>query len=449
VKRPSLAVMLALAAFLVIAAPAAARRSPPPKAPRYPIVPPDPRQPPVLGSAAAILVDARTGQVLFEQNSHARVYPASTTKILTSILLLETANLADTVTASENASTTKFANLYLQPGERISMEDLVYAIMLRSANDGSVAAAEHVAGSVEAFAHLMNEKAAQIGCTDSHFVNPNGVHDPEHYTSAADLAKIACYAIRNPRFNEIARTEKRVIGRSVRTLDNLVRNHNKLLGRFPGADGIKTGYVRQSGRCLVASATRPEGNGWWRLISVVMKSPDTYGESKALLDWGFRNFHPVTLARKGQVVGAAPVTGGARREAPLVAREEITAVVRRGQQAAALAVTATPLTAPVAAGQPAGSAQVRVDGKVVLEQPLLTAEAVGRSFIGELARPGGGVRWSWAWVALAVLGGGWYARSAAKGARRRGRRLAARGGGVHRRRPRARQRPARGAWDEY
>jgi serine-type D-Ala-D-Ala carboxypeptidase (penicillin-binding protein 5/6) len=230
-------------------------------------------QPPAVAAKSAILVDAQTGTILFEKDAHTRRAPASTTKIMTATLLLEHGGLDAPVTASARAAKTPYANLHLRPGERIPLRDMLYAILLRSANDGCVAAAETVASSVPAFVEMMNYKAREIGCTETHFVTPNGLYDPNHYTTAADLARMAIYATQYDLFNQIVATKEKLINRSIARTDSLMRNHNRLLSRYPGCDGIKTGYVRQSGKCLVASATRTEEGHPWRLIAVVLNSP--------------------------------------------------------------------------------------------------------------------------------------------------------------------------------
>src|SRR5690349_16708212 len=162
--------------------------------------------PPNVGAASAMLVDAVTGTVLWERNANQRRAMASTTKIMTAALLIERARMTDMVPISDHAIRTPYAGLNAKPGEQIGMEDLLYAIMLRSANDGCVAAAEHVAGSEAAFVGWMNDKAQQLGALDTHFVTTNGLFDPQHYTTAADLARIARYAVRYPLFNQVVAT---------------------------------------------------------------------------------------------------------------------------------------------------------------------------------------------------------------------------------------------------
>jgi D-alanyl-D-alanine carboxypeptidase (penicillin-binding protein 5/6) len=407
---------------------------------------------PKVKALSAILVDGRTGAVLWEKDARTRRPIASTTKIMTTLLLLEHANLTDTVVASKHAASTPYANLNLRPGERIPMADLLYAIMLRSANDGCVAAAEHVAGSEQAFVALMNQKARELGAVDTNFVTTNGLHDPNHYSTAEDLARIAAYAIRNPQFNALCGARTKTIRRSIAVKDSLVRNHNKLLQRYDGADGIKTGYVRQSGRCLVASATRAEGDYPWRLIAIVLNSGDTYGDTAAMLDWGFARFHPVVLARRGARVAMVRVRGGSPEEVPAIATDDLIAVVPREGASRAFGgslpvdhrLQLAELKPPILRDQPIGTMCSVVNGRVQRSMPLVAGAAVELDRAASVGRFGG-----WGVALLAVFGIRGYARSLAKGARRRRRRLPARGRGVDRRGAGPRRRTGgHPAWDE-
>ncbi|HTE19869.1 MAG TPA: D-alanyl-D-alanine carboxypeptidase family protein, partial [Armatimonadota bacterium] len=282
--------------------------------------PPAPTDPPLAGplckATSAVLMDASTGQVLWGKNAHARRPNASTTKIMTATLLIESGRLDDSVTFSERALKTEYANLHAKPGEQFPMLDLLYAILLRSSNDGCVALGEHLAGSPWRFAAQMTAKAREIGAVNTNFVTTNGLYHPQHYSTAYDLGLMARYAMQYPLFNEVVATQSRIIQRSINSKDTLIRNHNKFLGKYAGADGVKTGYVKESGRCLVASATKLENGNPWRLIAVVLNSPDTYGDSQRLMDWGRKNFQPVFFARAGEQVGVTSVDGGVESTVP-------------------------------------------------------------------------------------------------------------------------------------
>ena len=217
--------------------------------------------------------------MLFEKNADARRPPASTTKIMTSILLLENTNPTDVLTASPRAAATGGSSLNLKAGERITAHDMLYALMLRSANDGCVVVAEKVAGSEPKFAGMMTAKAHEIGAVNTHFGNCNGLNENPNVTTARDLSIMARYAFRFPEFNDAVHSKFYNIARAKENKDTLLRNHAKFLWHFPGADGVKTGFTNPAGHCFVGAAT---WNGW-RLVSVVLHSPDIVRETSELM----------------------------------------------------------------------------------------------------------------------------------------------------------------------
>lgn len=251
---------------------------------------------PTLGSAAAILVDVADGRVLFERSADEKRAIASTTKILTALVVLETSDLSDIVQASTRAEQVGaddplVTELELVAGERLSVQDLLYGLLLRSANDAAVALAEHVAGSQTAFAKLMTERARKAGARQSRFVNPHGFDHPDHYSTARDLALITLQAWRIPEFKKIVATQQYEIPWAGHPTPRKLVNRNQLLSGFPGANGVKTGQTKASGRSLVASATRQSESR----IAVVLSSPDPFADSRALLDFGFNQFRRVDV----------------------------------------------------------------------------------------------------------------------------------------------------------
>ncbi|MBI3910153.1 MAG: D-alanyl-D-alanine carboxypeptidase [Armatimonadetes bacterium] len=415
---------LALLALLLIPARAGWGQEPSPAIP--PTVPP----PPPIKASAAILVDMVTGTVLYQRSAHQRRPNASTTKIMTAIVILESGRLQEQVVISKNAIATEYANLSAHPGERIPLSDLLYPLLMRSSNDACVAAAEHLCGSPRAMADAMNRKVLEMGLKNTHFVTVNGLYDPQHYSSAADLAQMARYASQLPEFNEIVACRKHVIRRSLNKKDAVITNRNKFLNAYSGADGIKTGYVRQSGRCLVASATRVEGQYPWRLVTVVLNSPDPVRECSTLLDYGFQNFEPVFFARRGQPVGTAKVSGGTAASVPLVAQQDVLAVLPRGTvgQPILSVVPIRSLAAPLAERQVAGKIYGYLNGQMLSVADAGAGAAVARRF----------PFWPWTMVLLGMVLVPRYARALAKGARRRRRRLPATGRGADRPGPRGR-----------
>lgn len=227
---------------------------------------------------SAILIDGHTKEVVYQKDADVRRYPASTTKMMTLLVALERADMNDVVTVSAKAANTEGSSLELKTGEKIVMKDLLLGMMLESGNDAAVAVAEHVAGSVPAFAKLMNEKAKQIGATHTHFVNPNGLPNVNHYTTARDLALIAAYGYEHyPLFRKIVSTKE------ARIPHHSIENTNQLLWTYKGADGVKTGTTDAAGYCLVSSATRNKK----QFIAVVLHSEDRWRDSKVLLDYAF------------------------------------------------------------------------------------------------------------------------------------------------------------------
>lgn len=373
-----------------------------------------------IKASAAILVDATTGQVLFEKNADVQRPPASTTKIMTAILLLENLAPDELITAGLNAKETGGSSLNLAEGERITARDMLYALMLRSANDGCVAVAERIAGSEERFAEMMNEKARAIGATHTHFVNCNGLNCDGHLTTARDLALMARYAQRYPEFNAATRSRYYQIRRSSGSKDILLKNHAKFLWHFPGADGIKTGWTVPAGRCFVGGAT---WNGW-RLISVVLNSPDLVGETAALMKYGFQKFERTRAADAGSTQGIAQVEGGVAPTVPALLKDPLYVVKTRGGAAQIeLRPKLDVVSAPVAAGTKVGTVEVLENGQPAGQGLLVAAAPVAKSTVA-VAQKGGG-RWYFGFAALIGVIGLGYGSSFTKAARIRRSRLKA------------------------
>jgi len=237
-------------------------------------------QPPAVTAQAALLADARTGAILFQRNAHQRLAPASTTKLMTALLALERGDLADMVTVPPAALTVGEASMGLVAGETLTLEELLYGLLLVSANDAAQTIAIHIGGSVEGFVALMNARAAGMGLADTHFVNPHGLDASQHFTSAADLLTLTRQALGHADFGRIvAAPQATVAGR-------VLVSTNELLGTYPGADGVKTGTTDAAGQCLVASARWEEGQA----IVVLLGSGDRYSDAAALLDFYFQHY---------------------------------------------------------------------------------------------------------------------------------------------------------------
>lgn len=329
-------------------------------------------EPPSVEAKAAVLVDAATGAVLYQRGMHERRPMASTTKVMTALIALERCDPEEWVRIGEGVRGVTGSALYLEPGERMQMKDLLAALLLRSANDGAVAVAEHVSGSVDAFARLMNQRAQELGARNTHFVNPHGLHEPDHYSSAYDLALITREAMKHPLFRELVSTRWAEVWRPDTNGTQVVRNHNHLLWRADFVDGVKTGYVRQAGRCLVASGSEED----WQLIAVVLDSPDPFEESLALLQYGFARFRRTVHARAGDALGRAPVSRGRSRWVAAVCEGDLAGVVGPQMEEGRVEVALEEVEAPVAAGQRVGEARLVVGGRTVATSALVAGEPV-------------------------------------------------------------------------
>ena len=281
---------------------------------------------PAISATAAILVDASTGDVLYEKNADQSLPMASTTKIMTAVLTLENASLQDTTTISENAGGVGESSAWLEQGEVLSVEQLLYALLLQSANDSAVALAEHVAGSEDAFVEMMNAKALELGLEHTSFSNPHGLDEEGHFTSARDLASLAAYAMNIQKFREIVVTDEYQIPWPDHPYPRVMQNHNKLLKMYPDATGIKTGYTFGAGTCLVASAERDDID----LISVVLGGgQDYWDQTISLMEYGFNDFAHVEFAYSGQPLAEVEVGDFPRRKVSAVGSEDLVFTMRR------------------------------------------------------------------------------------------------------------------------
>ncbi|SFA74104.1 D-alanyl-D-alanine carboxypeptidase (penicillin-binding protein 5/6) [Selenomonas ruminantium] len=342
-----------------------------PNIPGLVVSPADPLQ--KLTARSAIVMDTVTGQILYERDIDARRYPASTTKMMTLIVALEHGKLDDIVTVSKNAEGVEGSTLWLVQGDKIPLGELLTGMMMHSGNDATVAVAEHIAGSVPAFVRMMNDKAEELGANSTHFVNPNGLPDEKHYTTAYDLAKIAAYGYSLPHFEEIVGKQEALYD-WVKDPAKKLRNENQMLWLYRGANGVKTGYTDAAGRCLV-SAARRDG---MQLVAVVLDSYYMWNDSIALLDYGFQNAHPKTLVKKGEVVAKVDVADGRHDELELIAAESLVAVEKTGETAKMERKVEVPreVAAPIKKGDVIGKVVCYYDGKAQGSIYLLAAQDV-------------------------------------------------------------------------
>ena len=319
-----------------------------------------------ISAEKAIVLDGLTGRVLYEKNADSQSLIASTTKIMTALLVCEQCNVLDRMRIPKEAVGIEGSSMYLKEGEILTIQELLYGLMLHSGNDAAVALAIYCGGTLEGFAQLMNDKAHDLGMVSSHFVNPNGLDAPDHYSTARDLAILSAYAMQNPIF------AKTVSCKSVKAGERYLTNHNKLLWRLEGANGVKTGYTKAAGRILVSGAKR-DGR---QLIAVTINAPDDWNDHTALLEDGFSRFSAKTVVEEGQCLGTQAVSGGQAGSVRLIAGEGFSYAMSAAEQVSIQLPGCGFVYAPVAEGQDAGFAHVFVDGAPVGKIPLVYGETV-------------------------------------------------------------------------
>lgn len=261
--------------------------------------------PPTTHAQAAALIDVTSGRVLYSEHGDRELPIASLTKIMTAIVAIEHGKLDEKVKVSPHAYRKEGSSIYLQLGEEMSLENMLYGLMLRSGNDAATAIAEHVGGSEEGFVHLMNEQVRLLGLKHTQFQNPHGLDAKGHYSSANDLAKMTAYALHHPIFKEMVRTKIKKAPNPNDPWDYKWDNKNKMLRLYEGADGVKTGYTKIARRCLVSSATR---NGQ-QLVAVTINDGDDWNDHGKLLNYGFANYPLTTVVEKGQQIQNGIVAG--------------------------------------------------------------------------------------------------------------------------------------------
>ncbi len=342
---------------------------------------------PEVGSPSAVLIDAASGQILFAKNPHERRAPASVTKIMTMDMIMDAvtqgrASLKDRVAVSERAfdQDPESTTMFLEAGETVPLEDILWGIAVASANDGSVAAAEHLGGSLERFVEMMNETARRLGMKDTHWSNPSGLPGKgPHYASAYDLALLSRHLVnRHPELLKYTATWEYWLTKGGKRF--WLTNFNRGLVEYPGMDGLKTGFTGEAGYCLAATAKR----GDRRLVAVVLGAASTKERNEDvynLMDWGFAAFDTLHLARSSEAVGKVRVLEGRTREVEAVPAEDVAITVVRGQDARPTRSVQFPesVVAPVVKGQMLGKIQVRQGGRLVREVPLLAARHVPKA----------------------------------------------------------------------
>ncbi len=342
--------------------------------------------PPTVSAEAAVLTDEK-GNILWSRNADKRMSPASTTKIMTALTALaDCADVGASVRIPGEAVGIEGSSVYLYEGETLTVRQLIDAVLMESANDAATALAIACAGSVEAFANRMNAHCTDLGLSDTHFVNPHGLDDPQHYTTARELAAIARAAMAYDIFAETVSTYKKEIPLKGSEGIRLLINHNKLLKTLDGCIGIKTGFTKKAGRCLVSACER---NGV-RLYCVTLSAPDDWRDHTALYEWGFSRVECVTLTEVGEQYTVLPVVGGANPDGTRPPDGAVLTVDVKNTDAVRMTMPCDHaeiqkelrlprfVYAPVEAGEPIGTAVYTMDGTVLCEVPLYACSSVAR-----------------------------------------------------------------------
>ena len=318
-------------------------------------------------AVSAVLLEGESGRVLYAQNADEERLIASITKIMTAVVALEhgDVNAPYTVTAEDMA---EGSSMYLTPGEELTLEELLYGLMLVSGNDAALAVAHCVAGDEASFVELMNETAARLGMTHTSFANPNGLDAEGHYSSARDMAKLAAYALKKEAFRRIVSTTSITIG------ERYLANHNKLLKLYDGCLGVKTGYTKAAGRTLVSAAER-DG---MTLVCVTLCDGDDWNDHVSLLDYGFSVCRMETAAPAGRILASVQVRCGSSAQVPLMADRELRYPLMGDERLTVVAETPVSVPAPVVPGQVIGTARAYLDGEEVASVPLVAAAPSAR-----------------------------------------------------------------------
>lgn len=316
-------------------------------------------------AASSILIEQKSGRVLFEQAADEERLIASITKIMTAVVALEHGDLEMqyTVTGEDMA---EGSSMYLKPGEVLSLEELLYGLMLASGNDAALAVAHCVSGDLSAFVELMNETARKLGMTHSSFANPNGLDQEGHYATARDMATLTAYALENETFQRIVSSSSITIG------DRYLKNHNKLLLSCDGCIGVKTGFTKAAGRTLV-SAVRRQG---MTLVCVTLKDGDDWNDHMAMFDYGFDTYHMEQVVSAGQIAASAPVHGGVQSWVDLVAAKDISYPLTESEKLTVCVKVPVSVAAPVVPGQVIGSVSACLDGVEIATVDLVASEPV-------------------------------------------------------------------------
>lgn len=330
-----------------------------------------------ISAHSAILFEPVTEKVLYEKNSNSKMSLASTTKIVTAITAIENGNLDDVVTTSKLAAEIEGSSIWLEEGEKQTFKNLLYGLMLSSGNDAAIAIAEHISGISENFAKLMNQTAKLSGAFNSNFTNPSGLFDENHYTTAYDLAKITSYAYKNKLFKEIVATKEYKIPWEGHEWGRTLKNHNKLLNIYEGCIGVKTGFTKKSGRCLVSSAER---NGI-QLIAVTLNAPDDWNDHIKMLNFGFESLNNVKVLSKDESEKEINIKKGVKKSIRCRIKEDVYIPLSDIDKVNIKFYIPEEINAPVNTNEVIGYVEVILNEKMIKKVDLYALEDCSKEYI--------------------------------------------------------------------
>lgn len=319
-----------------------------------------------IGAKSAILIERDSGRILYAKNISEKLPIASTTKILTALIAIEKGDLEKIVTIKKEWTDIEGSSIYLKANEKIKLKDLIYGLMLRSGNDAGVAIACEIAGSVDNFSVLMNKRAKEIGAKNTNFINPHGLHSDEHYSTAYDLALITREALKNKIFREISKTNDYT---SMRENPQIFYNKNKTLNQYDGGDGVKIGYTKVAGRCLVASATRED----MQLIAIVLNDGNWFNDSYKLFDYGFENFKNTTIIRGNNFIKNLYIENSNIEKIPIITDKKFTYPLTKNElKDINISIkTRDKLIAPIEKGYNIANIDVKLKDKIIYKNKIL------------------------------------------------------------------------------
>ena len=335
-----------------------------------------------VSAKSAVVMDCTSGRILYSKDPDTRSLIASTTKIMTAILVCEQCNVLDRMRIPKEAVGIEGSSMYLREGEILTIQDLLYGMMLHSGNDAAVALAIYCGGTLEGFVQMMNDKAKTLGLNNTHFENPNGLDSAYHYSTARDLGILASYAMENPIFSKIVSTKNIKVG------ERHLRNHNKLLWQLNGAEGVKTGYTKAAGRILVSSTARMGR----RLVAVTIHDPNDWQDHAQLINDGFQQYEQKEIISKNQILGYVEIAGGAMGSVSLLSAEQFSYCLSPGEEPEICLTTPGFVYAPVSENQSAGFAQIYLNNHWIGKVEMIYGQTVEQvpqpesSFLKKLLR---------------------------------------------------------------